>query len=77
MANLTADLDTAVEVERLLRAVDLPENRLQTAAYLRVVLDVVERETVEEMRAGGASWADVAVGLGTTRSAAQQRFGSR
>lgn len=42
---------------------------------LRTNLDAAIAAGVTGLRASGDSWADIAQGLGTTRQAAQQRYG--
>ena len=47
---------------------------LAELADLAVELDAALRHAVRGLRAAGYSWADIAVRLGVTRQAAQQRF---
>ena len=49
---------------------------LQTLAALAADIDTALRTAVTGLRAAGYSWADIAARLGTSRQAAQQRFGT-
>ena len=53
-----------------------PED-LATLVELREALDLAVADAVAGQRAGGASWADVARGLGCTRQSAHERYGVR
>jgi hypothetical protein len=48
---------------------------LDSLAEMQEVLREVERAAVEEARAQGATWSQVAEALHRTRQAAEQRFG--
>ena len=49
---------------------------LDSLAELREVLPQFERAAVEEARAHGATWSQIAEALNRTRQAVEQRFGS-
>jgi hypothetical protein len=49
---------------------------LDSLAEMQDVLQHVERAAVEEARAQGATWSQVAEALHRTRQAVEQRFGS-
>lgn len=58
------------------RLADADPTELAAAVKLQAQLDDTIRQAVVRMReAHGFSWADVAAELGTTRQAAQQRYG--
>lgn len=48
---------------------------LDSLTEMQEVLQQVERAAVEEARAQGATWSQVAVALNRTRQAVKQRFG--
>lgn len=48
---------------------------LDSIAEMQEVLHQVERAAVEEARAQGATWSQVATALNRTRQAVEQRFG--
>ena len=48
---------------------------LDSLAEMQTVLRDVERAAVEEARAQGATWSQVATALDRTRQAVEQRFG--
>jgi hypothetical protein len=48
---------------------------LDSLAEMQEVLQQVERAAVEEARAQGATWSQVAQALNRTRQAVEQRFG--
>ena len=48
---------------------------LDALADMQEVLQQIERATVEEARAQGATWSQVAEALNRTRQAVEQRFG--
>ena len=48
---------------------------LDSLAEMKEVLQEVERAAVEEARAQGATWSQVAQALNRTRQAVEQRFG--
>ena len=48
---------------------------LDSLAEMKEVLQEVERAAVEEARAQGATWSQVAEALNRTRQAVEQRFG--
>ena len=48
---------------------------LDSLAEMQEVLQQVERAAVEEARAQGATWSQVAEALHRTRQAVEQRFG--
>jgi hypothetical protein len=48
---------------------------LDSLADMQEVLQQFERATVEEARAQGATWSQVAEALNRTRQAVEQRFG--
>ena len=48
---------------------------LDSLAEMQEVLQQVERAAVEEARAQGATWSQVAEALNRTRQAVEQRFG--
>jgi len=50
--------------------------RLQQVRRLVETAESAQRTAVELARAEGQSWAAIAAALGTTRQAAQQRYGS-
>lgn len=52
-----------------------PEDLVELAE-LRDVVEEAIADAVRGLREGGCSWAQVARGLGTTRQAAQQRYGA-
>ena len=49
---------------------------LQSLAALAADIDTALRTAVTGLRTAGYSWADIAARLGTSRQAAQQRFGT-
>jgi hypothetical protein len=51
--------------------------RLLALAQLTSAATAAVRKAVDEARAAGASWAEVALALGSSRQAAQQRYGPR
>ncbi len=69
-------------VRRTLRALgrrvaDADPEDLVELLELREVVEEAIAEAVRGQRGNGFSWAEIARGLGTTRQAAQQRFGIR
>ena len=44
---------------------------------LRDAIDAAEREAIDGQRETGFSWTEIAVGIGTTRQNAYQRFANR
>jgi hypothetical protein len=40
-----------------------------------VTTDVVTWQTVQDARAAGSTWAEIGTALGTSRQAAQERYG--
>ena len=48
--------------------------RLQQLAVARTGTEAAVRAAIQEYRAAGASWTDVAASLGVTRQAARQRY---
>jgi hypothetical protein len=48
---------------------------LDSLAEMQEILQQVERAAVEEARAQGATWSQVAQALSLTRQAVEQRFG--
>lgn len=50
---------------------------LRAASRLRELVDDLERQAVDEMRAVGVSWAAIGAALGITRQAAEKRWGGR
>ena len=59
------------------RVGDADPEDLEGLVEMREVVDEAISDAVRGLRAGGCSWAQIARGLGTTRQAAQQRFGER
>lgn len=60
------------------RVADADEVDLAEMAELRQLLDEVIGDTIQEMRAKhDRPWSYIARGLGTTKQAAQQRYGRR
>lgn len=69
-------------VERLIRAYGkrvgaADEVDLARMVEIRQAFDDAIRDAVWRQREDGRSWAEIAAGLGTTRQAAQMRYGSR
>lgn len=58
------------------RVGDADPEDLAELLEMRETLDEAIAEAVAGLRAGGCSWAQVARGLGTSRQAAQQRYGT-
>lgn len=67
-----------------LDSLDADAIKFTDAAHLRRIIQAREgiqaaeqelRDAVKAARAAGDSWVTIAVGLGTTKQAAQQRFG--
>jgi DNA-directed RNA polymerase specialized sigma24 family protein len=56
------------------RAKEMPFGSLAAIVELRGQLDELERQAIEEARAKGATWEDIAHSLGVTRQALQQRL---
>jgi hypothetical protein len=56
------------------RATDMPFGSLAAIKELRGQLDELELHAIEEARAKGATWEDIAGTLGITRQALQQRL---
>lgn len=80
MADRTEPIAALIHTDTVTRTLDAlqelpPGTRAQTGRWLMIQLEAVEREAVAEMRANGASWADVGQAIGTTRQNAQQLFG--
>ena len=48
---------------------------LDSLAEMQEILQQIERAAVEEARAQGASWSQIAEALNRTRQAVEQRFG--
>lgn len=59
------------------RVADADEIELGMLVSLRRDLEAAEAEAVKGLRDRGASWSYIALGLGITRQAAQQRWGER
>lgn len=73
--------DYAKMIERLIRRYgvrvgDADEVDLAEMLRIRGVFDEAIRTAVQGQRAQERSWAEIARGLGTTRQAAQMRYGS-
>jgi hypothetical protein len=56
------------------RASNEPLVILDSLAEMQDILQQVERAAVEEARAQGATWSQIAVALNRTRQAVEQRF---
>jgi hypothetical protein len=53
-----------------------PLDALETLAEIKsVTTSVVTWQTVQEARAAGSTWAEIGTALGTSRQAAQERYG--
>ena len=48
---------------------------LDSLAEMKAALREIERATVDEARAQGATWVEIAQALDVTRQAVEQRFG--
>jgi hypothetical protein len=76
----TENTDYAAFVTRILRAhgkrvADGDVAALSELVALSTELDAAITTGITGLRAHGHSWADIAIGLGVTRQAAQQRWG--
>jgi len=72
--------DYAAMVRRVIRAhgrrvADADDVDLTELANMQVTLDAAIQTAVDGMRARGESWAYIARAFGTTRQAAQMRYG--
>jgi predicted CoA-binding protein len=54
-----------------------PMNRLEVVRRAREALERLERATVAEARAAGATWGEIGTMYGVSKQAAQQRFRRR
>lgn len=60
---------------RLAQKLDLPVGALTAIRALKVSLDDLETRAVASAREKGASWEDIALALGVSRQAVQQKHG--
>jgi hypothetical protein len=59
------------------RAYDMPLGALTAITELRAHLATLEKNAIDDARAKGATWDDIASALGVTRQALQQRLGRK
>lgn len=65
----------SMEFARSAHAASHAGKALMHMAYAQSRLTEAMRESVQEMRAAGASWTEIGLTLGITKQAAQQRYG--
>lgn len=66
----------AREMSRVAAGAD-PTTGLRAVAALRRLVDVLEALQVENARAAGWKWSEIAVGLGVSKQAVHQKHGRR